>query len=235
LPLAPADLHAAQDSTILITTAHDRSALVFECEVMVPANSHRITETSLGRLKEGNARFAAGASIRGALDPTRRAKVAANPRPFAAILGCADPRVPPNIVFDQSFGDLFVVRVAGNVVSPETLGSIELAADLFDMSLVVVLGHTQCGAVRAALDPDGAPSSEPSPAMRTITDRVEAAVSAFGADDPVSSNVRGAMRDLVEGSPRLRALTVDGSLAVVGARYSVETGVVDFFESGALK
>jgi carbonic anhydrase len=198
---------------------------------MVPANSHMTTETSLERLKEGNARFAAGASIRGALDPARRAKVAANPRPFAAILGCADPRVPPNIVFDQSFGDLFVVRVAGNVVSPETLGSIELAAELFDMSLVVVLGHTQCGAVRAALEPNEA-SFEPSRAMQTITDRVEAAVVAFGADDPVSSNVRGAMRDLVEGSPRLQALAIDGSLAVVGARYSVETGVVDFFDGG---
>jgi len=165
---------------------------------MGPAGHIRASEVSLERLKEGNARFAAGTARQPALDPAERSKVAASPQPFAAILGCADPRVPPNIVFDQIFGDLFVVRVAGNVVSPETLGSLELAADLFDVSLVVILGHTGCGAVHAALERD--PSQPLSPAIQTITKRIEAAVAAHGSEDPVSSNVR------------------------------LETGVVEFFE-----
>lgn len=166
--------------------------------------------------------------------------MASGQRPFAAILGCADSRVPAEIVFDQGIGDLFVVRVAGNVVAPSQLGSIEFATTRFGTRLVVVLGHSGCGAVSAALEEIRQPTAGLSPNLAAITDRVGDALSGLVEDkqpgDPgelhrflVRANIEMSVRQLLHGSEILQGLAGDG-LMVVGAEYSLTTGEVEFLE-----
>jgi carbonic anhydrase len=193
---------------------------------------------ALGRLREGNRRFVEG--VRGA-DPlihARRASLVAEQRPFAIVLGCSDSRVPAELVFDQGLGDLFVIRVAGNIVAPSQVGSVEFAAARFSSPLVVVLGHTQCGAISATLESLRSPGSH-SPNLRSIVDRVRPSVEtllAAGLDEErlvreaVRANVRVSANHLRHGSALLEQLILDGALAVVGAEYSLETGAVDFFD-----
>jgi carbonic anhydrase len=197
---------------------------------------------ALARLRAGNGRFVvdqrefdAGASH------TRRAAVANSQEPFAIVLGCSDSRVPAEVIFDHAFGDLFVIRVAGNIVAPSQVGSVEFAATRFGTRLVVVLGHTQCGAVTAALE---ALSSAPdhSANLQSIVDRirpsVETVLAANGAGaDParilqlsVRANVRASADHLRHGSAILERLIARDGLLVVGAEYSLETGEVDFFD-----
>jgi carbonic anhydrase len=199
---------------------------------------------ALTRLREGNRRFVAGVrSLDAMLSPTRRAELATKQRPFATILGCSDSRVPAELVFDQGLGDLFVIRVAGNIVSPSQVGSVEFAAEMFETPLVVVLGHTQCGAIVAAIAETRQPTSH-SPNVRSIVDRVRPAVEtvlATGAKlseeelmhQAVRANVRASVDHLRHASALLERLIQDGKLLVVGAEYSLETGEVDFFD-GAL-
>src|SRR5947209_13164972 len=132
---------------------------------------------ALGRLREGNRRFVASmADTAPALSQTRRLALAGGQQPFAIVLGCSDSRVPAELVFGQGFGDLFVIRVAGNIVAPSQVGSVEFAAARFDTRLVLVLGHTQCGAILAALEQlEGRPSAQ-SKNLRSIVDRVRPAV-----------------------------------------------------------
>jgi carbonic anhydrase len=162
-------------------------------------------------------------------------------KPFAIILGCSDSRVPAEIVFDQGLGDLFVIRVAGNIVAPSQVDSVEFAASRFGTRLVVVLGHSQCGAILATLEELQQPPSLQSRNLRSIVDRVRPAVEGVlktcaGHDmdtvvhEAVRSNVRSSADHLRHGSRVLEQLVRDEGLLVVGAEYSLETGMVEFFD-----
>ena len=199
-------------------------------------------QTALERLREGNARFVANVrSLDTLLSHTRRAELAAGQEPIAIILGCSDSRVPAEIVFDQGLGDLFVIRVAGNVVAASQVGSVEFAAARFGTRLVVVLGHTQCGAVSATLEELQRPTGSHSRNIQSIVERIRPAVAGLLDTDlrhqpgalmqaAVRANVRAAAHQLRYGSPILEALIEREGLLVVGAEYSLETGVVEFFD-----
>jgi len=196
----------------------------------------------LNRLREGNARFVANQmrTLEHAHE-SRRAELVSGQAPFAIVLGCSDSRVPAELVFDQGFGDLFVIRVAGNIVAPSQVGSVEFAAERYGTSLVVVMGHTQCGAILATLEELTGGAASTSGNLRSIVDRVRPSVStviaAARGTDPnalvslaVRANVRASVDHLRHGSALLERLIDRNGLLIVGAEYSLETGVVDFFD-----
>ena len=197
---------------------------------------------ALQRLKDGNRRFTS--SVHGAdvfLSRTRRPELSQEQNPFATILGCSDARVPAEIVFDQGLGDLFVIRVAGNIVAPSQVGSVEFAADRAGTKLVVVLGHSQCGAILATLEELLTPGNAHSRNLRSIVDRVRPSVEGLLATNlkndldalvkqAVRANIRAAVDHLRHGSEVLEQMIRRDGLMVVGAEYSLETGVVDFFD-----
>ena len=197
---------------------------------------------ALQRLREGNQRFAGDTPSRDTLSSgVQRAQLAESQAPFAAILGCSDSRVPVEIVFDQGLGDLFVIRVAGNIVAPSLIGSVEFAAEQFGTRLVVVLGHSRCGAVTATLEELQRPTANPSRNIHSIVERIRPAVAGLLATelrhDPaalvrqaVRANIRASVEQLRSGSPLIERLIESAGLRVVGAEYSLETGRVDFFE-----
>jgi carbonic anhydrase len=197
---------------------------------------------AIERLREGNRRFVAGAGGRAARTAEeRRNELAAGQEPFAIVLGCSDSRVPAEIVFDQGLGDLFVIRVAGNIVAPSQVGSIEFAAERFGTRLVVVLGHSQCGAVLATLEELERPTESRSANLFSIVDRIRPAVETLLetelrrdpealARQAVRANIRASAAHLRHGSPILERLISGDGLLVVGAEYSLETGVVEFFD-----
>ncbi|MGH8747309.1 MAG: carbonic anhydrase [Burkholderiales bacterium] len=189
-------------------------------------------------MRQGNRRFVA--DRRGA-SGARPIELADGQEPFAIILGCSDSRVPAEIVFDQGLGDLFVIRVAGNIVAPSLVGSVEFAAERFGTRLVVVLGHSSCGAILATLEELGRPGASQSPNLRSIVDRVRPSVAALLATElrhdhdalvreAVRANIRASAGQLRHGSRILEQLIQADGLLVVGAEYSLETGVVDFFD-----
>jgi carbonic anhydrase len=203
---------------------------------MVPARD------ALERLREGNLRFVS--NVRGSdalLNHARRAELSMAQEPFAIILGCSDARVPAEIVFDQGLGDLFVIRVAGNIVAPSQVGSVEFAAARFGTRLVVVLGHSQCGAILATIEELRRPTDNQSRNLRAIVDRVRPSVEGLLATglrhdvdalvkQAVRANIRTAVDHLRHGSQLLEQLIQDDGLLVVGAEYSLETGVVEFLD-----
>ena len=200
----------------------------------------RPAREALALLREGNRRFAADLRHPESLH-ARRLELAAGQAPFAAILGCSDSRVPVEIVFDQGLGDLFVIRVAGNIVAPSQIGSIEFAADRFGTRLVVILGHSNCGAVATTLQQLKSPRERQSRNVRAIVDLVRPAVenlltSEFKDDLPalirqaVRANIRASVRNLRHGSEIVRHLIENDGLLVVGAEYSLDTGEVEFFD-----
>ncbi len=203
---------------------------------MIPA------QEALERLREGNLRFVS--DVKGGDTPTghnRRAELATGQEPFAIILGCADSRVPAELVFDQGLGDLFVIRVAGNIVAPSQIGSVEFAAERFDTRLVVVLGHSQCGAVQATIEELERPSENRSPNLSSIVGRIKPAIDALLETAPhddadalldlaVKENIRASVAQLRRGSDILEQLIQDEGLLVVGAEYSLETGLVEFLD-----
>ena len=196
---------------------------------------------ALQRLLDGNARFVSGVrSLDAMVSHTRLDEFTAGQQPFAVILGCSDSRVPVEIVFDQGMGDLFVIRVAGNVVAPSQIGSVEFAAERFSTQLVVVLGHSSCGAVQATLEQLRGPAERQSPNLTSIVSRIEPSVAAVlenaGESDDlelerlaVRANVRASVEALKHGSDILENLVARDELLIVGAEYSLDTGVVDFF------
>jgi len=197
---------------------------------------------ALTRLREGNRRFVTGQSSTAALSRSAREALVAGQEPFAIILGCSDSRVPAELVFDQSFGDLFVIRVAGNIVAPSQVGSVEFAASRFGTRLVVVMGHSQCGAITATLEELQGRATSQSRNLRSIVERVRPSVETLlnGRRDidpdalirgAVRANVRASVNHLRHGSELLERLIPEIGLLVVGAEYSLETGVVDFFEN----
>jgi carbonic anhydrase len=197
---------------------------------------------ALTRLQDGNRRFTA--SLRdsnGFLSGTGRPQLIQTQEPIAIILGCSDARVPAEIVFDQGLGDLFVIRVAGNIVAPSQVGSVEFAAARFGTRLVVVMGHSRCGAITAALEELQRPGETQSPNLRSIVDRVRPSVETLLEtdlkrdldkliDQAVRLNVRASANHLRHGSAILEQLIREDGLLVVGAEYSLETGKVDFFD-----
>jgi carbonic anhydrase len=199
--------------------------------------------TALAALKEGNRRFVAELREAGNVR-TRRRELPAGQEPLAIILGCSDARVPAEIVFDQGLGDLFVIRVAGNIVAPSQVGSVEFAAAAFGTRLVVVLGHSNCGAIHATLDQLTRPSKEQSPNLRSIVNRIRPAVegliersAALDRDalvqQAVRANIRMSADHLRHGSEVLEQAIERDGLLVVGAEYSLESGVVEFFDGVA--
>ena len=203
---------------------------------MVPARQ------ALERLRDGNLRFAA--NVRGSdafVSHTRRVELAAGQQPFAIILGCSDSRVPAEIVFDQGLGDLFVIRVAGNIVAPSQVGSVEFAAARYSTRLVVVLGHSQCGAILATLEELLTPTENQSHNLQAIVNRVRPSVEGLLKTElrhdsnalvreAGRANIRASVDHLRHGSQVLEELIHDQGLLVVGAEYSLETGVVEFLE-----
>jgi carbonic anhydrase len=206
---------------------------------------HRIVDaaSALERLRAGNRRFAAGeAGSAYPIVPARLEALASEGQhPFAIVLGCSDSRVPAEIVFDQGLGDLFVIRVAGNIVQPSQIGSVEFAADRFGTQLVVVLGHSYCGAVEATLDALSTGGWPASGNVLSIVDLIRPALAGIVAAQggksrdelmqlAVRANVRATVSKLRTGSPALARLARESGLRVVGAEYGLETGLVDFFE-----
>ena len=202
---------------------------------MIPAGE------ALERLRDGNRRFVANLRSHDSATEARRTEVAAGQEPFAIILGCSDSRVPAEIVFDQGLGDLFVIRVAGNIVAPSQVGSVEFAAERYATRLVVVLGHSQCGAILATIDELKRPTYNQSRNVHSIVDRVRPAVEPLlqsGMHLPqdelvrhaVRANVQSSVSHLRHGSAMLERLIEKDNLIVVGAEYSLETGVVEFLE-----
>ncbi len=201
---------------------------------------------ALQRLRDGNRRFASNVSGSAPLlNDARRAELASGQQPFAIILGCSDSRVPAEIVFDQGLGDLFVIRVAGNIVAPSQIGSVEFAAARYESRLVVVLGHSQCGAVVATLEELRRPSENQSKNLWAIVDRIRPSVEGLLATDlrhdtealisqGVRANIRTSVNHLRHGSQLLEQLIQHEGLRVVGAEYSLETGVVEFLGEVAL-
>lgn len=220
-----------QETVRLETATHARKH-----DTVIPARE------ALERLQQGNDRFVSSLhSAETLTSHLRRNELVADQTPFAIILGCSDSRVPAEIVFDQGVGDLFVIRVAGNIVAPSQVGSVEFAADRFGTQLVVVLGHSLCGAIQATLEELGRPSARQSPNLRSIVDRVRPAIEPLLetglANSPdallkqaVRANIRASANHLRHGSQVLEHLIQQRRLSVVGAEYSLETGKVDFFD-----
>ncbi len=199
----------------------------------------------LALLKEGNARYVESLSSTDAMTQKRPELVSVQ-NPLAIILGCSDARVPVEIVFDQGLGELFVIRVAGNIVAPSQIGSVEFAAEQFGTKLVVVLGHSQCGAVTACVDTLMNPEQNYSPNLQSIVDRIRPSVynlhelaTANGQDPDVDelverairANVRTSVSQLKYGSRVLEELSGSGKLLIVGAEYDLKTGKVRFLDN----
>jgi carbonic anhydrase len=196
---------------------------------------------ALTRLREGNSRFVSGQTPTQTLSNNVRRILAFDQAPSAIVLGCSDSRVPAELVFDQSFGDLFVIRVAGNIVAPSQVGSVEFAASKFGTKLVVVMGHSHCGAIAATLEEllDGANTQSRN--LRSIVDRIRPSVSTLLAVRPgldrqtlareaTRANVRASVDHLSHGSELLERLVHNDGLLIVGAEYSLDTGVVTFLD-----
>ena len=202
--------------------------------MMITANE------ALQRLQEGNKRFVSGVrSIDSLVKQMQREDFVDGQAPFAIILGCSDSRVPAELVFDQGLGDLFVIRVAGNIVAPSQVGSVEFAASQFGTPLVVVLGHSMCGAVMATLEEIKRPSDQTSSNVLSIVSRIRPSVELLLEtdlhDDPeqllktaIRSNILASTNSLRHGSQMLEQLILEDRLAIVAAEYSLETGVVEF-------
>ncbi len=194
-------------------------------------------QQALQRLIDGNLRFRQGeaASLAGSWSGDQAAVAQ---RPFAIVLGCSDSRTPVEILFDEGFGSLFVVRVAGNIVAPSVVGSIEFAASQFGTRLVVVMGHTRCGAISATLNALATGMGPESRNIRSITDRIAPHIEALArtgeaqavARECMRANVKASADHLRHGSQIIEELVLAGRVAVVSAEYELETGAVNFFD-----
>jgi carbonic anhydrase len=196
---------------------------------------------ALTRLREGNLRFVSGSqNLPSRSDEARRSQLSGGQEPFAIILGCSDSRVPAEIVFDEGLGDLFVIRVAGNIVAPSQIGSVEYAAETTGARLVVVLGHSRCGAVLATLDQLERPKQKRSHVLHAIVERIRPAVEPIMSLESdlspeelvqraVRANIHASMAQLQAGSEIIEQMIREDGLFIVGAEYSLDTGRVEFF------
>ena len=199
-------------------------------------------DEALKRLRTGNERFVADKhDLTDLTNQSRRANLIESQTPFAIILGCSDSRVPAEIIFNQGLGDLFVIRVAGNIVAPSLLGSVEFSAVQHRARLVVVLGHTLCGAIQATISELKQPSANRSPNLQSIVNRIQPSVQTLleaGLENDeerliqlaTRANIRASVAHLKHGSQILERLIESDRLLIVGAEYSLKTGMVDFFD-----
>ena len=196
-------------------------------------------EEALKRLRKGNKRFVSDSSIFNKIShKSRHHSLAEDQDPFAIILGCSDSRAPSEIIFDQGLGDLFVIRVAGNIVAPTQIGSIEFAVEKFGTRLVVVMGHSRCGAILATLEGRGQPLEAQSKSLRSIVDRIRPSLISLDIDqDPetllqqaVRANIHSSVHQLQHESNILKNLVKERNLLILGAEYSLDTGIVNFFD-----
>lgn len=199
-------------------------------------------DEALQRLRDGNKRFASNLRTQESLFcDHRREELLNGQEPYAIILGCSDSRVPAEIVFDQGLGDLFVIRVAGNIVAPSQIGSVEFAVSQFGTRLVIVLGHSQCGAICATIEELRHGQGSSSENIHAIVKRVKPSIEGLMATElkndkdalekeAVRANVRASANQLRHGSAIIEKLIETDGLVVVGAEYSLESGVVDFFD-----
>ena len=199
--------------------------------------------TALEYLREGNRRFVSGEtrSRKDTLNQERRSELASCQQPYATILGCSDSRVPPEMIFDQGLGELFVIRVAGNIATPPQIGSVEFATKHLGARLIVVLGHSKCGAVQATLEAIAHPEETPSRNLGSIVENIRPSVETLGQQEPplspemlmqraVRANIAATANRLRKESELLNQAIHPERLLIVGAEYSLETGVVDFFD-----
>jgi carbonic anhydrase len=187
---------------------------------------------AISKLKEGNGRYASGNLQHPAQTTERRAELAKSQHPFAIILSCSDSRVPPEIVFDQGLGDLFIVRVAGNVINDENLGSIEYGVDILGARLIVVLGHQSCGAVDAAIKTIAAKGKAPGHIQSLVT-AIKPVVDSTPKGDldaTIKANVKHVVDALRSSTPILKAKVDSGQVQVFGGYYSLDTGAVTFLD-----
>ena len=196
-------------------------------------------EEALRRLRKGNKRFVSDSSVFKKIShKSRHHSLTEDQDPFAIILGCSDSRAPSEIIFDQGLGDLFVIRVAGNIVAPSQIGSIEFAVEKFGTRLVVVMGHSRCGAILATLEGLGQPLEGQSRSLRSIVDRIRPSLISLDIDQnpetllqqAVHANIHSSVHQLQHESNILKNLVKKGNLLVLGAEYSLETGIVNFFD-----
>lgn len=198
-------------------------------------------DEALARLMAGNERFTSNVrDVDAMASHAQRGQWVHDKKPFAIILGCSDARVPAEIIFDQGMGDLFVIRVAGNIVAPSLLGSVEFSAVKHQCRLVVVLGHTHCGAIEATLNELKQPTANRSPNLQSIVNRIQPSVQTLleaGLENDeselvklaVRANIRASVAHLQHGSQILEESVANDGLRIIGAEYSLETGVVEFF------
>ena len=187
---------------------------------------------AIAKLKEGNGRYTSGNLQHPGQTTERRTELANTQYPFATIVSCSDSRVPPEIVFDQGLGDLFIVRVAGNVINDEGLGSIEYSVDHLGTRLILVLGHQSCGAVKAARETIAAKGKAPGH-IESLVMAIKPAVEATAKDDldtTVKANVKNVVKALRSSTPILKAKVDSGEIQVIGGYYSLDTGAVTFLE-----
>src|SRR5437660_1634001 len=187
---------------------------------------------AISKLKEGNGRYTSGNVQHPGQTAERRTELAKTQHPFAAVVSCSDSRVPPEIVFDQGLGDLFIVRVAGNVINDEGLGSIEYSVDHLGTRLILVLGHQSCGAVKAARETIAAKGQAPGHIESLVT-AIKPAVEATAKDDletTVKANVKNVVQALRASAPILKAKVNSGDIKVIGGYYSLDTGAVTLFD-----
>ena len=187
---------------------------------------------AISKLKEGNGRYTSGNPQHPGQTTERRTELAKTQHPFAGIVSCSDSRVPPEIIFDQGLGDLFIVRVAGNVINDEGLGSIEYTVDHLGTRLILVLGHQRCGAVDAARETIAAKGKAPGHIQSLVT-AIKPAVEATAKDDletTVKANVKNVVKALRSSTPILKAKVDSGEIQVIGGYYSLDTGAVTFLD-----
>ena len=188
----------------------------------------------LSRLFDGNRLFVADTPAKKDLGQTRRAELVRGQSPFATVVTCSDSRVAPEYIFDQGLGDIFVVRVAGNVIEPTTLGSIEYAAEHLHTPLLVIMGHSQCGAVKAAVEAKGNPEGNIGAIVKKILPAVRTAKKAGKGEEEtldlaIKENVRNTYKEIMK-SPVVRHLTHEGKLKIVAAEYHLKDGKVETIE-----
>ncbi|GJM42911.1 MAG: carbonic anhydrase [Ardenticatenaceae bacterium] len=199
------------------------------------------TTDALRRLQDGNGRFLAETQNRH-VSQTQREALTTGQAPFAVILSCADSRVPPEIIFDQGLGDLFVIRVAGNVITPEVVGSVEFAIHVLGSRLVVVQGHTDCGAIKTTLAEMATPTPTLSPNLQSLVDRIRPSITPLlekiDLSDPqtlmpqaIQANVHQSVTQLKQNSDIVQNLIQTDDLQIIGAEYSLATGQVTFYDS----
>jgi carbonic anhydrase len=214
-----------------LALAQEKSAPTPASSLAKPAPTSLTAAQALAKLKEGNARFVAHQLKHPDETIRRREELRESQHPFAIVLGCADSRAAPELIFDQGLGDLFTVRVAGNVSNPEVLGSIEYAVEHLEVPLIVVLGHERCGAVTAARDASVSGAEAPGH-LKSLVEDIRPAIAAAGGpsdlDAIVWANVRLVTAELLASEPFLKERVQAGKLQIIGARYDLDTGAVAF-------